>query len=417
MTKSKKTIIAVLAVLLVISAALAVITGSGGTGKTQGVEEKKLSEVESLSFDSEYPLIQMQDGNFFCEPYPDGTFKFYEFDGGSFTEVTDVKNKTVTIEISYQPVKVKIYYIKTDKGMAGYGLFNSEQGSDVKLISYAFIRMMKCPVSFKNAAKTDYILLADLTANDAYKPNKSYSEMYSFDLESGKASAVFNQRDRTVQENGTANEGWTIFTDDSINTQSKKDLFASTRVNDTRAEEKLYCLMTVANASEKIKSKNESATVQNCVSGEFREKDNAYYCLVKTDSGFDLVKNKDKKNPVHSFSGSMNDYLICGDWILNKATNEVTNFYTGDTKSLQLVTSAPVSGLIANKDGTKFVLFANGEKKQTVVLYNTESGTAQAVSDKLFNSGICNFCFADNEHVIFSDYTDNGSAVNNIIKF
>ena len=422
MSKSKKIVIAVLAVLLVISGAFAVITSNSGImgvlfGGVKSVPEKKLEDVNALSLETDYPLVQMQDKSFFYEPFPDGTFKFYKFEDGSFKEVTDVKTKSVSLEVSYQKLNVKLHYIKTGKGNEGFGLYNSGQSGDVKLLSYVFVRMMKCPESFKSAAKTDYILLADRTGADAYKPNKTYSEMYSFNLDSGKASLVINQRDRTVQEDGTANEGWTIFTDNGLNTQKKKDLFASTRVNDNRAEDKLYCLMTIANASERIKSKGESATVTNCVSPEFREKDNAYYCLVKTDSGFDIVKNGDKKNPVHSFDGSISGYVVSGNLIYNRATNEVTDFFTGETTALKLVTSAEISGVAASKDGKKIAVFANGEKKQTMAMYNTEDGSVEAVTDKLFNSGICNFCFIDSDCVMFSDYYESGAAVNTVVRF
>lgn len=416
MNKSKKIIIAVLAVLLVISAATAVITGAG-SGTSKNTADKKLADVESVSFNSDYPLVQMWDKDYFYEPYPDGSFKFFKFENGSFKEVTDVKTKKVSLELSYQKLNIKLHYIKTGKGNEGFGLFNSEQGSDVKLLSYVFVRMMKCPEAFKSAAKTDYILLADRTGADAFKPNKTYSEMYSLNLDSGKASLVINQRDRTVQEDGTTNEGWTIFTDSSLNTQKKKDLFASTRVNDSKAYSKLYCLMTVANASEAIKSKGDSATVTNCVSPEFREKDGAYYCLVKTDSGFDIVKNGDKKNPVHSFEGDFAGYIVSGNRIYNKATGEVTDFFTGETKSLKLYTSADIAGLAANGDATKFVLFANGEKTQTAVLYDTENGTATAVADELFNSGVCNFAFADSNHILFAKYDETGETVNTVISF
>lgn len=421
MKKSQKIITAILAVVLVISAAFAVITSNDKItgvlfGGVKPVSEKKLSDVEMLSFKSDYPLVQMQDNKFFYEPFPDGTFKFYKFNGESFDEVTDVKTRSVTLEVSYQPVKIKIYYIKTDSGMAGYGLFNSEQGSDVKMLSYVFVRMMKCPEPFKSAAKSDYILLADLTASDAYKTNKSYSDMYSFNIDTGKTALVVNQRDRTVQENGITNEGWTIFTDSSLNLQKKTDLFASTRVNDNKAESKQYCLMTIANASETIKKKVESATVFDCVSCEFREKGDDYFCLAKTSDGFDLIKNKDKKNPVKSFSGEISDYFISGNWILNRATYEITDFCTGESKELKQVTSAAIYGLVATDDGTKFVVFTNGEKNQSMVVYDTSNGTVEAVSDKIFNSGICNFCFADESHVMVSDYDDSGATVNNIIK-
>ncbi len=416
MTKKNKIIIAVLAVLLVIGIVLAVITSGGGAVGGVRIEKgNSLSGENSISFETDYPLVQTQQKNLFYEPYPDGTIKYFTFDGSGFSEVTDgITVKNVTLECSYQKVPVKLHYLKTDAGTVGYGLFTSEQNTGVKLFSYILVRMADCPAAYKKAAKTDYILLTDMDAKDSYKADKTYSDMYSFDAKTGKAALVMSQRDRIAQDDGTFSEGWTIFTDSSVNSEKTRDLFASTRIHDSKAATKTYSIMTVANSG--AGKRANAVTVDNCPSYEIREKDGSYYCFVTTAKGFDLIKNGDRKNPVKSFEGRFADYRVSGDWIYSINAGEFTNFFTGETKSVKKADITTLSGFTANESGTKFVLFAGGEK-QSMIMYDTENNTTAVITDSLFDSGICNFCFADDSHAVFTNYTNSLAAANIIYKF
>ena len=427
MTKGKKTVIAVLAVLLVLSIAAAVLTSlKGGDGvivkDEYDPDGKVLSEYineNTPSFESEYPLVQTQQKNLFYEMYPDGTIKYFKYDGGAFNEVTDgVKTKTVNFECSYQKLSVKLYYLKTESGTVGYGLFDSEQNSSVKLLSYVFVRLMDCPAAFKSAAKTDYVLLVSRNAEEAYRADKSYSEMYSYDMKSGTAMLVISQRDRTVQEDGTVNEGWTIFTDSSLNSAKKHDLFASTRVNDAKAEKPLYCIMTVANS--RAGKKAQAATVTNCVSREIREKDGNYFCFASTKDGFDLIKNGDKKKPLKSFKGSFSDYTVSGDWIFDKANSELTCITTGETVSVEKRDYSKLTGFATDEAGNKFAFFISSKKPAIIIFDRIEKTENAMAGDSLFDIAIGNYSFINGETFMFSDYVDSDvkdSAVSYAVSF
>ena len=425
MEKSKKIIIAVLAVLLVIGIAAVAITSSMSGKKSSSSDYKTDSDVlnefiseKTNNFETQYPLVQTQQKNLFYEAAPDGTIKYYKFDGNTFKEVTDgVKKKTVKFECSYQKLSVDVYYLKTEAGTVGYGLFCTAQESNVKLLSYVFVRLMDCPTAFKSAAKTNYVLLVSRNAAEAYKADKSYSEMYSYNMDTNTAVLVVSQRDRTVQEDGTVNEGWTIFTDSSLNAAKKHDLFASTRINDAKAENPLYCVMTVANS--RAGKKNEAATVTNCVSYEIREKDGNYFCFASTDKGFDLVKNGDKKKPLKSFEGSFSDYSVSGDWIFDKANAELTCITTGETVSLKKNNYENLAGFAANETGDKFVFFIDGET-QALIMFDKIENTEQIFAKEYwFDMGTLNFCFTG-ESCLFSncDVLDSANPnTNTVVKF
>lgn len=419
MTKNNKIALGVLAAILVVVIALTALTGSNDflqkiTGSVDTASAETLDSLSPVSFGTDYPLVQTEQKDLFYEMYPDGTFKFFKYTDGAFSEVNGVKTKDVQLTCSSQKVKVKLHYLSTDAGTVGYGLFNSKQEGSTKNFSYIFVRMTDRPNAYASKVKTQHILLTDMESADAYKTEKTYSDMYSFDLKTGKATLVISQRDRLVQADGTMREDWTIFTDSMLNNNEKYDLFASCRNHDTTAAEQKYDFLTIANS--KSMKKGSATTVSDSPSYVIREKDGAYYCFANTEKGFDLIKNGDKKKPLASFEGTFSDYAVSGNYLLGKNDFKVTDITTGESVSLKKTVFTELSGFVANGNGTKFALFCNGEQ-QSMFLYNTESEETRVITDSLFDNGIRNFCFIDNDTVLFSSYNEAGTAENRIVKF
>ncbi|MBP9988916.1 MAG: hypothetical protein KBT46_05390 [Ruminococcus sp.] len=420
MTKKNKITIIILAVILVVTGTLAVMTLNPDFLKKLS-SSKKISDTQELSsvlvsdFQSEYPLVQTQKKDLFYEIYPDGTVKFYTFANGAFSAYTGkVETKEIKVSCSYQNIPVKLFYTKTDKGMIGYGLFNSGQKSDVKLFNYVFVRMMTCPSSYKKIAKTDNVILVDTDEQDVYNPNKTYSDIYSFDISSGKTVQIINQRDRLVQENATFREDWVIFTDHSLNTMTKYNLFASARNHDTAAEIKEYDIMSIENS--KAYNKNSTTTVSSSPSVHIWFDSDAYYCLANTKNGFDLIRNNDKKSPLASFEGNFaENYLVSENWIFNKTNSEITNALNGNAVKFKDVGFEKFAGFTANESGSKFVVF--GGDGDTMALYNKGSDSVSYIKDAaLFNYGILNFSFIDDSTIVVSSYNSDQKAVNHICK-
>ena len=420
MAKSKKIILAVLSALLVVSIVFLALTMNDGfvgkiTGSLDVSSGGKLADLSPVSFNSDYPLVQTEQKDVFYEAHPDGTIKFYRYTNGTFSEITEgVNKKDVQITCSYQKVKVKLHYLTTDAGTVGYGLFNSKQDSDTKLFSYIFVRMMDCPKAYSTTAKTQYVLLVDMDAEDVYKCDKTYSDMYSYDMKSGKTTLVVSQRDRLVQNNGTMREDWTIFTDSMLNVGEKFDLFASARNYDTKADTLKYDILNIKNS--RSMNKNSSTTMTNSPSYIVREKDGAYFAFANTDEGFDLVKNGDKKNPLKSFDGSFADYAVSGNYILSKSNLDLTDITTGETTGLKKASFTDLSGFTVNAAGNRIILFCNGEQ-QSMVIYDTQNSETKIITDSIFNAGICNFCFIDDNTVLFSTYDNTNAAVNMTVTF
>ena len=419
MTKTNKIVLGVLAAILIIAVAVTALTSSEAflqklTGSVDTNSAQTLDTLSPAVFGTDYPLVQTEQKDLFYEMNPDGTFKFYKYADGTFTEVSGVKTKDVQLTCSSQKVRVKLHYLSTDAGTVGYGMFNSKQDSTTKNFSYIFVRMVDRPNAYSSKIKTPYILLTDMESADAYKSEKTYSDMYSFDMSTGKATLVLSQRDRSIQANGTMREDWTIFTDSMLNNNEKYDLFASCRNHDTTAAEQKYDILTVANS--KASKKSAATTVSDSPSYVIREKDGAYYCFANTDDGFDLIRNGDKKKPLASFDGVFSDYVVSGNYLLSKNNFKVTDITSGESVSLSKATFTELSGFIANGNGTKFALFCNGVQ-QSMMLYNTDSDEVTVITDSIFDNGIRNFCFIDDNTVLFSIYNEAGTTENKTITF
>ena len=95
---------------------------------------------------------------------------------------------------------------------------------------------------------------------------------------------------------------------------------------------------------------------------------------------------------------------------------DFTDVYTGETISVKKARLNSFSGFIASPGGKSFVVFCGGDK-QAMIIYDTENNKAQIISDSdIFNSGICNYCFINNKTVIVSNYAEDGTALNRVVK-
>lgn len=420
MTKKNKITIIILAVVLVLTGTFAVLSlNSGFLGKFFGGSSKsqQLSAVLVSDFTSDYPLVQTQQKDLFYEAYPDGTIKFFSFADGTFTEYSgNVEKKDIKVSCSRQKIPVTLYYTDTDAGMVGYGLFTAQQNSDIEFFSYVFVRAMTCPESYRSLARTDDIVLVDMDGNDAYKTEKTYSDIYSFDKKSGNTVKILSERDRLIQQDGTFREDWAVFTDTSLNEMTKYDLFASARNHDTAVDNKEYDIMSVENS--KAYNKNSTVTVSSSPSYNIWFDSDTYYCLASTDNGFDLIKDGDKDSPLASFSGNFkSDFYTSGDWIYDIAKTEFTNALTGNAIGFSAISFKNIAGVTANPSGNKFAVFGSDSSKYMVLLDGEKKSSVNITDANLYDSGIGNFCFIDDSTVLVSTYDSAKQAVNHICKF
>ena len=93
MTKAKKITLIVLAVVLVVTTAFFFLTKNENfvnkiTGTIDTSSGATLDTLSPAFCSTDYPLVQTEQKDIFYEAFPDGTFKFYKFADGTFTQVT-----------------------------------------------------------------------------------------------------------------------------------------------------------------------------------------------------------------------------------------------------------------------------------------------------------------------------------------
>lgn len=415
MTKKNKLTLIILAAVLIVSLVFAGLSFGGVlSAKLSTDNGTDFASIVSGEFKSEYPLVQTELEDVFYEAYPDGSIKYYKYSDNSFNEVSGVRTKEISVVCSYQKIPMTLYYMDdTDVGTIGYGLFTIEQDTSIQTFSYIFARLIDCLTSYESTARTSHVLLLDMDAEDAYKVDKTYSDIYSFDMNSGTSTLIVSSRDRIVQENATQDESWTIFTDSSVNGMCHYDWFATTRYHDTDAEKLLYDFMSVESSRSVRKA---SATVfVNSPSYHLWEKDGSVYCFSDGDDGFSLVKDGKKDNVLKEFDGSFSDYVVSGHHIFNPSQSEFTDIYTGETVSVKKASINTLSGFVASPGGQQFAVFCDGDT-QAMIIYDLENDRAEIAAAKdIFDDGTENYCFINNKTLVVSSYEEDGTALNRIV--
>lgn len=415
MTKKNKLILIILSAVLVVSITFTALSFGGVFfGKLSTDNGTAFSAVVSSEFESDYPLVQTELEDVFYEAYPNGNIKYYKYSDNTFNEVSGVKTKKINVVCSYQKIPITLYYMDdTDVGTIGYGLFSVEQDTSIKTFSYIFARLIDCPTSYESSARTNHVLLLDMDAEDAYKIDKTYSDIYSFDMSSGTSTLIVSSRDRIVQEDATQDENWTIFTDSSVNGMCHYDWFATTRYHDTGAEKLLYDFMSVESSRSVRKA---SATVLvNSPSYHLWEKDGSVYCFSDNDDGFNLIKNGKKDDVLKEFDGSFTEYAVSGHHIFDPSSMEFTDVYTGETVSVKKASISSLSGFATSPGGTQFAVFCGGDT-QAMIIYDLDNDRAEiTVSTDIFDDGIANYCFINNKTLVVSCYAQGGTALNRIV--
>ena len=150
--------------------------------------------------------------NLYVTADPRGQFRFYSYTDTGFINITDVEEKDVTVTCSFQKLPARLYYIEQDGAKLGHGLFTTAlyPQDDVRLYDYAFFRMTDMPQGYGNA---DALLLVDFDEDDFARADKTYSEVFSLNLSSGKTELLTSENGRTVDNKARMRTDWAQLND------------------------------------------------------------------------------------------------------------------------------------------------------------------------------------------------------------
>lgn len=308
----------------------------------------------------------------------DGKVNFYEYANGQFTASTLAPKQVSTkITASRISIPVTVNYIEKDGKVCGYGVFTSDMNKDVKVYSYAFVKLTMKPAGYGSG----HLLLADFDKDNFYKADKLYSEIYNFNLSKGTASTYVSNNTRLIDKNGTFRQDWTILTDDFIANLGSGKYFLSSRYYNEDDMGKRADVMVLSDAYK-------PTVVAEDILGVWAINDeHGLHYLRKNENGFvNAVKNGSNEQILAQFEGDWGtDYLQCGKYLINKKSLVMTDLHSGASQTLKGINidSADIFSVSPNGKKVVFASYgetnANGTAVQSIT-YCTADGSAESVT-------------------------------------
>lgn len=417
-SKTLKIIAIILAVTTVASAAAFFITRSGDDGILPDiVKPEEFSFADSKYTASASLSVKGTNGEIYLPTDIDGIYytaglngevKFYEYAGGAFAESSlEKKQVKASLSASYEKIPVTVNYISKDGKIFGCGVFTSDMDSSVDVYSYAFVKLTAKPAGYGDG----YLLLADFDKNDHYKPAKLYSEIYSFNLDSGSTSTYVSNNTRLIDKSGAFRSDWTLLTDDFIANLGDAKYFLSSRYYTSDDKGKRADVMVLSNAY------RPKIVVSDILGLWFVNDGNGMHYLKKTANGFSNIVNNGSETVLAEFEGDyFTDYLQDGKYLVNKKTLTVTDLLTGASSTLSNIDLTDADFVSVNPDGSRFVFGFNGEensngtKIQGLIYCSADGSEPAAFSEPLLFEESCGFVWLDASSVMSVRASDGSGA-------
>ncbi len=341
---------------------------------------------------------------------------FFEYANGAFTaSALPVKQVEANLSATYETIPITVNYIEKDGKVFGIGIFTSDMDSSVDVYSYAFVKLTNKPAGYG----TGHLLLADFEKENFYSTEKIYSEIYNFDISSGKSSTYVSNNTRLIDKNGTFRNDWTMLTDEFIANLGNAKYFFSSRYYTAAEKGARADIMVLSDAYR-------PEIVAEDILGIWLVNDaNGMHYLRKTEKGFNNVINQNKTEKVLTeFEGDyFADYIQDGKWLINKKSLVVTDLMTGATKTLKNVDITAFDTVTVSPDGNKFVFSAKGIRNDNnaivqQLVFCTADGSKEPVTyaEPLLFAESSDFIWLDNNNVMFARATvADGSKVASVV--
>lgn len=330
----------------------------------------------------------------------DGGVNFFEHSGGQMVASTLAPKQVKTsIKASRISIPVTVNYIEKDGKVCGYGVFTSDMNADVEVYAYAFVKLTMKPAGYGSG----HLLLADFNKDDFYKADKLYSEIYNFNLESGKASTYVSNHTRMIDKSGTFRQDWTLLTDDFIKNLGDAKYFLSSRYYNEDDKGQRADVMVLSSAYKP------QIVVKDILGVWFVNDSNGMHYLKKNENGFaNILKTGDSENVLTQFEGDWSaDYLQSGKYLINKKSLVMVDLLTGASQTLKGINIESADEFSVSPDGTKVVFASHGEANdngtliQSVTYCTVDGSAAPAVyTEPMLFSESAGFVWLDNSSVM-----------------
>lgn len=416
----------VLAVAMVASIAVFFLTKNKDGVSSLAPQGNKTTEFSFAESDyTKAVSVAGNNGEIFLPADIDGLFytadlsnnvAFYEFDGNSFVpSALEVKQIETSLRASKENIPVTVKYVEKDGKVFGCGVFTSEMNADVEVYSYAFAKLINKPEGYGEG----HLILADFEKENFYKAEKIYSEIYNFNLATGKATTYVSNNTRLIDRNGAYRNDWTMLTDEFIANLGGAKYFISSRYYTGEERGVRSDIMVLSDAY------RPTIAAEDIIGMWFVNDANGMHYLKKTDTGFaNVVSANGTETVLANFDGDFfADYMLSGNYLINRESLVITDLLTGATQTFADINISDADGFFMNDEGTKAVFVKNGKTNangtviQTLIFCSVD-GTSTVYSEPMLFSETTDFIWVNETTVmsgraIVADGSQSGSVLYN----
>lgn len=397
--KMKKSyiIIAVLALVLVLCLAGFFLRGeisegvhhlTSGTTAPPPVESDADDYVGAVkgSVDNAEPLLKSTIDDLYFTVSRSGEVAFFRVNGTTIEQVPETGAYDVTVKCTEQKIPATVHYYTDENGKtAGYGLFTTENSdAEVYIYDYAFFCLMDLPEAY--ADSHSYLLLVDTTKEDFYTAEKVYEENFTYSVDDGSAEPILSNDNRAFDETGAFRADYAMLTEDAVKLCGEHFLFFSSRQYHLFTKDHNMDLYMAGGSGN---NRDNNRYIQDLVDFYYRfDEQGRVVCLKRTEAGFSVIAyDGETETVMKEFSGDFaENYLRCGDWLLNRQTLELTNILSGETKNLKVTNANQFVPDLFALNGSHVFLRGVSEGKAVIALGDVETGCRTYYNDSF--SGI-----------------------------
>ncbi len=374
------------------------------------LQYKELTEPETVEFSlqssaysaavqadfCENTLIPCELDGVFYSLLPDSA-EFYTLTSSGAEKISKNCGKVkITVKRAYETLEAAVDYIEKDGKIFGAGIFLSDTE---KHPAYPYALFRLC------GTKENCLLLLSFDYGELYKSNRTYSEIYSYSFESGKAVLLIDENNRLVNVNGAPRDDWSMLTDAMLANGVTQYFFSSRNYSYADGSCDIFRLSGKA-LPDKAASEALGLWASN--------KNSALRYFKKSDDGFVLKQIKDKKESGQlSFEGDFyKDYLVNGNVIFDKKNGIFTSLETLRSAELTGIDASGAANFAINGDMSRCVIVfperdqENSVTVQRVAFCSLDTGEVAVFEEPLIYNSAADFCFISPDEVMHSRIAD-----------
>ena len=383
----------ILSVLLVVLIGVGVITVTGVFDINRIVKEREeknnvelvttYRDVFATMTEENSPLLKTEVENVYYAMDLQGGVRFYRVENGEFTLIEESGTFEVKAPCSGQELPAVIHYIDLPEKTIGYGLFTNTLYDGVFLYDYAFFKVTDMFPGFTD--KASLLMMLDVDKTRFYQDDKVFSEIFYL-YPDHTCEHFLNENQRIVDMNARMRTDYKMFTSDIMN-QTGNVLFFSSRYYTALEDSNKLDILTSGGTGENV---DNVQYIIDVASLHMWRTDEGVYYFGRTEGGFVLRRfDGTEHTEIKTFAGSLeNDYMVCGRYLLNKASGEIYNVLTGDTRQLDY--SPFKKGFLPDmfsisENGVYCVIRgANNRNKPVLGMADFVAGTMEDYEDDIF---------------------------------